>query len=347
VDELRRLKTYQPPLSGRERGLRLDFNEWLGPPHPRLDELLRAFPLEKLSLYPEQGEALGKTARHFGVPESSLILCNGVDEGLCQVYRCFVGRGDKALVPDPGYAMMEFYLTLCGADIRPWILPAPDFDYPLEALDAFLEDGGRAVTIARPNNPTGSDLDKTSVLERVVAFPDCLFVVDEAYVEFSGDSLAEQVSAHPNLVVLRTFSKIWSLAALRLGALLCHEDVARPLRRMWSPYSVNGLGLYLLERLLPDPDWPRQVAREVAREKARLRDYFSRRGFQSHFGGGNFFLLKIEEGKTRRFREHFREAGVLLREQGGKRHLENFWRISIGPAPVTDRFLEVFEACFP
>ena len=339
------LKAYHPPLSGRDDFLRLDFNEWLGEPHPAIAETLTSFSADKLNMYPESEAAIRGVSRQFAVAEENILLANGVDEAFCNVFRAYLDRGEKILLPNPGYAMMEFYATLCEAAIVNWELDAPEFNYRVEVADRFLADGGKCLAFGQPNNPTGSCIDCAVIREWCRDYPDRLIVVDEAYMEFAEPrlSLLDAVTEFPNLVVFRTFSKAWSLAGMRLGAVLASAELIAELKKMWSPYSVNAMGLSMLANMLPDPGWVANVSRQVSAQRTRLQQALIARGYTTHFGYGNFFLWHLGESRTALLTA-FADSMIRLRDHHNKRGLQGWVRVSIGPEEVTDRFLNVLDA---
>lgn len=336
------LEVYHPPLQGRAQSLRLDFNEWVGPAHPKLAETLRKFQPDQLGVYPEDSAARGRVAAQFGAKPEEVTLANGTDEAFANVFRAYLGKGEGILIPDPGYAMMPFYATLCEASIVPWTLSAPDFNYEIAKLEMFCREGGKVACIVRPNNPTGTNLSPEITLGLASKYPSTLFVIDEAYAEFAGTSVLPHSLSMPNMLVLRTFSKCWSMAGLRCGAVIAHKGLIATLRKMWSPYSVNVLALHLLEGILPDPLWPPQVKSLVDAQRLRLQERFSRLKAPHFFGEGNFFLVKPPQG-PKAFCDGFAKRGIRLRDQSSKRNLQGWVRVSIGDAPATDRFLEALD----
>lgn len=337
------LAPYHPPLGGRQGTLRLDFNEWVGAAPPKLAEALASLTTEDLAIYPETGETVDAVAAHFGVGPENVVLANGTDEAFGNVYRAFLGRGDRLLIPDPGYPMMTFYATLGETEVVPWRLEPPRWEYDWQVAEDFLAGGGHGITIPRPNNPTGSMADGREVLALADRWNDRLVVVDEAYAEFTGSSLVHSAPETPNLLVLRTFSKAWAMAGLRVGAVVGPEDLIADLKKMWSPYSVNVVALRLLARLLPDPEWPRQVKAAVDVERERLREALEARGVSAHFAGGNYFMMHPVRG-AKAFCDALARQGIRLRDQSSKNGLDGWVRVSIGDAAATDRFLQALDA---
>jgi len=336
------LKAYHPPLSGRDSYLRLDFNEWLGEAHPSLGDVLKKFNVEKLNMYPEAEKAIAAVAQQFNVPNNNVLLANGTDEAFCNVFRTYLDRGDKVLIPDPGYPMMEFYATLCEAEIVPWELEAPAFEYDVDKAEVFLKAGGKCISVGLPNNPTGSMLSQDIVVDWCRRYPEALIVADEAYIDFCGKSLAEASVDLENLLVFRTFSKAWSLAGLRLGAVVGSASMIKELRKMWSPYSVNILGLSILSEMLPDQKWIASIRQTIEEQQLRLKKELEQRGLKACFMGGNFFMMDI--GKTLpAFIAAFEEEGVRLRDQSSKNGLSGWVRVSIGPEEITQKFLDVLD----
>ncbi|NNF07628.1 MAG: histidinol-phosphate aminotransferase family protein, partial [Candidatus Eisenbacteria bacterium] len=324
------------------KSLRLDFNEWIGSENPNLKTAVQSFDLVRANMYPEGEKVLGKVSEQFGVRTSQLLLTNGTDEAFSNVYRTFLNPGDKVLIPDPGYTMMTFYTLLCQGTPVSWPLHLPTFDYDWNLARDFAKEGGKIVTLARPNNPTGSGACIDSVLEYAQSHPNQLVLVDEAYGDFAADTLIPSALASENLLVLRTFSKAWGLAGLRVGAVIGPEVLLRDLKKTASPYSVNAFALHVLEALLPDKRWPARATQLISESRETLKRELNQRGMRTHFGGGNFFLMYLGKSLPA-FLKAMEARGVRLRDQSSKRGLENWVRVSIGAPEITKRFINLMD----
>ncbi len=243
-ESVRHLPTYHPPLSGRD-GLRLDFNENTMGCSPRVLTRLREITAEEIARYPEREPAEAIVAEYLGIEPNELLLTNGVDEGIHLLCETFLQPGDEALVVVPTFAMYEISAAATGARVIP--VPAgADFCFPTADLLAKVTARTRLIAIANPNNPTGNVAEPASLLAIASRAPQAAILLDEAYFEFYGKTLLGEWRNVPNLFVARTFSKAYGLAGLRIGVLTGNAQHISMVRKVSSPYNVNGLALACL-----------------------------------------------------------------------------------------------------
>src|SRR5581483_10675779 len=252
-EAVRNLKEYHPPLGDRQ-GLRLDFNENTAGCSPRVLEKLRQLDGEALARYPVREPAERAVAAAFGVSPEELLLTNGTDEAIHLICETYLEPEDEALVVVPTFAMYEIYAAATGA--RVVSIPANDnFTFPTTSVIAQITPKTRFIAVANPNNPTGAFVSSSDLISIAKAAPEAVLLVDEAYFEFSGETMAPQWRELPNLFVSRTFSKAYGMAGLRIGLLMGNTDQMRWLRRASSPYNLNSVALGCLPDALNDQDF--------------------------------------------------------------------------------------------
>ena len=261
--EVERLEPYSAPSAGRRGFLRLDFNENLLGPSPRVIARLRAVDPDDVALYPDETEARAAVAQHFGIDGAlDLVLTSGVDEGIRLICDAFVSRGDEVIVVEPGYAMYRFYATLAGARITA-ATSGEDLGFPEGAVRERMAGGAKLVILGDPNNPTGKPIPGGVIEDLARSYPGTLILADEAYADFAGGSSLALLPHHPNLIVARTFSKAYGLAGLRVGVLLARMETLSWIARMRSPYAVTTLALAALTAALDDTDYVQRYVTEV------------------------------------------------------------------------------------
>src|SRR5579863_6895188 len=206
-EPVRTLKEYHPSLGNRE-GLRLDFNENTGGCSPRVLERLRRLDGETLARYPvrEKGEAV--VAAHLGVSPEELLLTNGTDEAIHLICESYLSPGDEVLIVVPTFAMFEIYAAATGARVIS-IPAAAAFQFPTQEVISRVTGRTRLIAVANPNNPTGGVVSPADLIKIAGAAPDAALLVDEAYFEFCGESMAPKWREISNLFVSRTFSKAY------------------------------------------------------------------------------------------------------------------------------------------
>ena len=226
-----RLKKYRPPLEGRGGKLRLDFNEnTVGCAPEVVRAMRRALTAEKLTRYPEYAGARATLAKYFGVAEDEILLTNGTDDAIKLICDAFVDPGDTLLIPTPTFPVYQFFHQVAGG--RVFSVPCDeDFALPLAGLLKALKKRVRWMALANPNNPTGTTISKKNLATLLRAAPRTLVLADEAYFDFCGETVLGWIRKYENLVVTRTFSKAFGLAALRMGCMFANAQVTESLHR--------------------------------------------------------------------------------------------------------------------
>ncbi len=233
------LTKYRPPLEGRGGKMRLDFNEnTVGCAPAVVRALRRALTSDQLATYPEYEQARARLARFFRVKPEQLVLTNGTDDAVKVICETFVEPGDVLLVPAPTFPVYQFFHEAAGGRTER-IYYDENFRVPLREVLKALKKGVRWVAFANPNNPTGTMVPRRDLRVMLEAAPETAFVVDEAYYEFSGQTVLPWLRKYSNLIVTRTFSKAFGLAALRLGCILTNAETAETMRRGQNPLILD------------------------------------------------------------------------------------------------------------
>src|ERR1043165_502625 len=231
---------YSPPTSGRAGKLRLDFNENTVGCSPKVIETLKSgVEAADLAVYPEYDSARQMVADYFGVRPEQFLFTNGTDEAIQVFINTYVDDGQEVVLLRPSYAMYRFYSEVAGAKVVEVDYPQPSMDFPLQAVLDAITPETRAVLLANPNNPTGTGVSLLGIERILHRARKAAVLVDEAYYEFSGLTALTEVERVPNLFVSRTFSKVFGMAAMRIGCLFAHEANIVYLHKAQSPYSVN------------------------------------------------------------------------------------------------------------
>lgn len=332
------MKAYVPPLEGRRPFVRLDFNEnTVGFP-----EAYDGIEPTLLTAYPEYDEFQDKLSRLWGIPRERILLTNGSDEGLFVIAFTFIEPNqDTAVTTTPTFALIPHYLKL----VQGRLVEVPytsRFEYDLDTIETVLKGGVKLAVFASPDNPVGAVLPVDAVRDWCGRYPDTLFVIDEAYAEYSGVTVLPLLDQFDNLLVTRTFSKAWGLAGLRLGVVIGNEKLVEAMQRVRSPYSVNALALQTASRLLDQADAVRAEARSTMARKARIVAAVQERGYRVVEGRGNFFMIGVG-WEAPEFCRFFRERGILLRDRSGHPFLRGLVRVSVGTEAEMARFLEVLD----
>ena len=336
-----RMAPYSPPTAGRAAKLRLDFNENTVGCSPRVIEFLRAsLQADGLAVYPEYGEAKTALAEFFGVPADRLLFTNGTDEAIQVIVNTYVDDGDEILLLRPSYAMYRFYAEVAGASIREIDYRPVDLAFPLEELLDAIRPATRAILIANPNNPTGTGVGLRGIERILDKAANAAVLIDEAYFEFNGVTALPLVSRRPNLFVSRTFSKVFGMAAMRLGCVFSQAANVAYLHKAQSPYSVNMLAALAATEAIRDTEYVANYVTEVLAARDLLYAGFERLKIRYYRSQANFVLFRAGE-RAIEVRDKLREMGVLVRDRSYE--LPGCVRVTVGTREQVRRFLAGLE----
>lgn len=334
------LLPYVPGEQPKDRPyIKLNANESPYPPSPLVLEALRSEEAAALNLYPDAAcrELTAQLAEHLGVGEGNILLANGSDDILNFCFLAFCERG--VVFPDISYGFYEVFADLYHIDAL-----RPKMGAGLTIDPADYTGTGRCVVIANPNAQTGVALPLAAVEGIVKGSPESVVVVDEAYVDFGGETAVPLVTKYDNVLVVRTFSKSASLAGARLGYAVGPEELIEDLKKLkysTNPYSVNRTALIAGAAAIKDWSYSAENCRSIASERARLASELKARGFELTDSRANFVLAKPSGIGAKAYMEALRERGILIRYLGGA--LADRVRITIGTPGQMDALLEATD----
>jgi histidinol-phosphate aminotransferase len=331
---------YHPPLAGRE-GLRLDFNENTFAASPKVIERLRQVTAEGLTKYPEREGVERIVAEHFGLQADQVLLTNGVDEAIHLICAALLEQDDEALIATPTFFMYEVSAAMMTGQVRR-VQANAALEFPYERFMEAITPRTKLIMVSSPNNPTGAVVRREHLLAICAAAPQAAVLADEAYYHFHGETVLGDVGKVPNLLVARTFSKAYGLANLRIGMLAGDATLMKYVRKVSSPYNVNGVALDCLPVALADDAYVSWYADQVHAGRERMMQGLRALGvgyFPSH---ANFVLMKIGP-KHKELVTAMRAHGVLLRDRSTDPGCEGYVRITIGVAEHVTRGLAALK----
>lgn len=332
-----RMAPYSPPTGGRLGKLRLDFNENTVGASPRVIEvLLQYLTEERLAVYPEYGAAKRELAAFFGVEPDDFVLTNGTDEAIQVLINTYVDDGDEVITLSPSYAMYRFYAEVAGAKLRDIPYRREKLAFPLEELLDAVTPRTRAILIANPNNPTGTGTSRAG-LERILEqATNAAVLVDEAYYEFSGITVLGLINDYPNLFVSRTFSKVYGMAAMRIGCLFSQSENVEFLHKAQSPYSVNAVAAIAARAAIQDKAYVEKYVTEVLAARELLYVGLEELRIPYYESKANFVLFEAGD-RAIALRDELRARGVLVRDRSYE--IPGCVRVTIGTREQVRRFL--------
>ncbi len=288
---------------------------------------------------PKGGCAIKAISESIGVWEDEVVVGNGADDILDLICKVYVGSGE-ALVVEPTFEMYRFYISLGRGTVRPSMM-TEEFGLDADGLLATITDETKVLFICSPNNPTGKQFSRDDVL-RVVEESDRLVVVDEAYSDFAPYSLYRESTRYQNLLILRTFSKAFGLAGLRLGYAISTNETAGWLRAAQSPFSVNTVAQETARLVLENhkiyEEYVKKTVEERAYLKAELDDV---NGIEAFDSDANFILFRVlgNDLRSADIVARLKGAGFEVRDRGMLPMLENCIRVTVSTRQNNMRFV--------
>jgi len=354
--EVQNLAPYVPgkPLSVLERELgvrdaiKLASNENPLGPSPRAREAILGA-LGDLNRYPEgtSFELRGRLAEIHGVERDQIVVGSGSNELIELLAHVFVGPGDQAVMADPTFPMYRPAVQVTGGETV--AVPCTEFTHDLPAMAAAIGPRTKMVFVCNPNNPTGTMVTRDAVAELMAKVPpDVLVVFDEAYHEYvqhpEYPRTLDYLKAGRHVVILRTFSKIYSLAALRIGYALTLPETAALLNRVRMPFNVTTLAQVAAMASLDDPGQIERSIRVNEEGKAYLTEKLGALGVEVVPSQANFLLVKLPVADAGPVCKELERRGVIVRPMGHFRLPPAYVRITVGIRTENDRLLAALGA---
>ena len=304
--------------------------------------------LAGIDRYPDDvGYSLrAKLSAKHGLDMGGLVLGSGSSDVIDMVARTFLGPGRNAVFSRYSFAMYPIYTTACGAECRvadalPADHPVMPYGHDLDAMADLVDDNTRVVFIANPNNPTGTWIEREALYAFIQSLPShVIMVLDEAYTEYviraDFPNGLEWLEAFPNLLVTRTFSKIYGLAGLRMGYGVAHTGLAEVVSRVRHPFNVNSAALAAAEAALDDQAFVQQSRTLNDTGLKQLFTAFEQLGLSAIPSIGNFVSVNVGDGQ--KTYEALLREGVIVRPVGNYQ-MPEFIRVTVGTERENETFL--------
>jgi histidinol-phosphate aminotransferase len=335
------IEPYVPGEQPKERTyIKLNTNENPYPPCPGVVKAMEEESGAALRLYPDPEctrlrEAL---AQRYGLGLDQVFVGNGSDEVLGMAFAAFFDQGSTVAFPDITYSFYPVYADLFG--IRCAKVPLnPDFTMPVEE---FCTGAYQGLVICNPNAPTGILLSLEEIRRIVAANPNVVVIVDEAYIDFGGESAVPLISEYPNLLVVQTMSKSRSLAGLRVGMAFGQPNLISGLnavKNSFNSYTLDRVAIAAGTAAVKDEEYFRTTCRQVAETREKTAEHLKTLGFSVLPSSSNFLFVSHPKVAAAQLQQQLRERGILVRHFHQPR-IENFLRVSIGTREDMNTFCQ-------
>lgn len=322
--------------------IKLNTNENPYPPSPRAVAAMMTAGQARMPLYPDPSSLELRTtlAKRFGVSVDSTFVGNGSDEILAFAFRAFFQREGELLFPDVTYSFYPVYARFWEIPFRTIALRD---DYTIAPADYQGTPSG--IILPNPNAPTAIALKRDDLQALAEAHPECVVLVDEAYVDFGAESAIPLLTRCPNIVVVQTLSKSWSLAGLRVGFAIAHPTLIEALERVrdsFNSYTLDRIAQIGAAAALSDDSWFQETVRKIVTTRERFVAELFQLGLEVLPSSANFIFAAHPKWPAKEFLEKLREHRILVRAFRGNR-LERHVRITIGTDDQMTQVLDILR----
>jgi histidinol-phosphate aminotransferase len=335
IEKMAAYKPGEQPRPG-ERIIKLNTNENPYPPSPRVRRAMVRVASDSLRLYPapRADDFVASASKLYRVRKDMILAGNGSDELLAMIFRAVLGPGDTVAYPVPTYSLYDTLASIQEARVMRFPVEN-DFSIP---LDRLAKARAGLTIVCNPNSPSGILTPTTRLAKLARALSDRLLVIDEAYVDFASENAIGLLRRFPNVVILRTLSKSFSLAGMRLGLCFARPAIIEELMKVKDSYNLSRIALAAGAEALNDAAWMQRNVDRVKRTRdasiARLR----KMGFEVPDSSANFVLARMAGQNLEPLARAIRKSGILVRYFATPL-LRDALRISIGtPAEMTALF---------
>ena len=331
------------PPQGRYGKLRYDMNENPeGLPKEFVDSVLKDITPEFLAIYPEPDRFLHKYAKFIGVEFENLVCTNGSDQAIRYLLETFGEVGKEVVTVAPSFEMYWVNCMLLGYKHVP-VAYEPNMTIKIEKIVSAINENTRVVVLLNPNNPIGNvyTCEEFAVVQQRAGEVGAIVIVDEAYHYFYSKTFLQQALKAPNVVVLRTFSKLMSLAACRLGVVIGNVQLVHYVRNLCLTFDANSIALLFAERLIDRPEIVEQLITTQQTGKDWLLGELCAKGYWCRDCMGNFIFVKPNKSAHWVAEALAKEHDVLVHSYGNPM-LKDLLRISTGSKASLQKFLDAF-----
>jgi histidinol-phosphate aminotransferase len=327
-------------------GLRLHLNENTGGCSPLVLEALRRLSATDVSAYPSYTSLVRATAAHFGVDPDWVLLTNGLDEGILMAAIGHISlpriQDAETIVPLPAFDPYPNATAAAGATaVR--VAPGPGFAFPTDAVIAAITPRTRMIFLNTPNNPTGQLIPVADLKRIAGAASNAVVLIDEAYIEFGGESFLPELPRYPNVLVGRTFSKAYGLAGMRVGVLIGQPQSLGPVRSVTLPFNINSVAMAATQAALKDREFLPRYAAQVAESRQRLYATCRRLGLDYWESAANYVMVRVGDDAAEIVRA-LAARGIHVRDKSKDPHTPGCVRITAGMREHTDAAIKALEA---
>lgn len=303
---------WKAPIN-RLGSVKLDLNENVGVFDNKFIEKFRSFDSTILNCYPEYDAFLKQLSEYTNQPTKNIVLTNGGDQGIDLTLHLLFDKNSKVILPSPVFSMYDHVLGTIGCSVVhvPYIDKESYFEFPFEQTLKELS-GSQGLILCNPNNPLGYSIEKEKLLLLLDKTQELNIpcILDEAYFEYYGKTYADQLAKYRNLIIIRTFSKVFGLAGLRLGYILANDYVCKELLKIRGPWDVNHFAIFVSGIILQDTNFFLQQIEAFKTRKETVAKLLQSKKFTVYDTATNFLVVRYEN--IEKFVNKLKGDGILV-----------------------------------
>lgn len=332
------------PEQGRYDYHRYDLNENPeGLPKNFVDSVLKEITPEFLSIYPEPDRFINKYANFLGIKPENVLTTNGSDMAIRYLLEVFGEKGKEVVTVAPSFEMYWVNCRLLGLKHVP-VSYEPDWTININNILNSINENTRVVVMLNPNNPVGNVYteEEISLVIKKAKLVGAIVIIDEAYHYFYPKTFLEHAITEDNVVVLRTFSKLYSIAACRIGVVISNPTIIHYVKTLRMTFEVNSIALLFAERIIDNKELTNELISIEKEGRQYTLNTLSEKGYECRDGRGNFIFVKTKTDPnqvTKRLKE---EKKILVHAPYSSEMLKDYIRVSVGSKQAMKFFIEAF-----
>ncbi len=328
-----------------ENIVRLDKNE---SPYELPDFLkkkcLKEFLCLRWARYPEgEEETLKILSNYAEFPPEGILLGNGSNELIQSIFLAFLEKGKKVLLPDPCFSIYPWMASVAKSEV---IYTGMDSNFRYDYGDLIKKAKSSEISLIvllSPHNPCGCIISE-NVIEEIISSVSVPVLIDEAYYEFSGKTFKNLIEEHHNIIILRTFSKAFSIAGLRIGYMLGKPEIVNKVANFKPPFSINSFSLVVVKKLLKYKNIFRQISENIVKNREKLFESLKKiKGIKPFPSMGNFILFELEDKDSAILFDKLEKRGVVVRKFFNDKRLKKCLRVSVGGEEENEKFIRALK----
>lgn len=333
---------YYVPMYEKEWDIKIDSNENNYGPSPKVINAIKNCNYKNISFYPFYGELSKKIADFYGFNINNIKVTNGADEAIQGIIQTYMENGESLLTVDISFEMPVIYSKIQNGNViqvpykEKWKFPIEEF------LKALNNNNVKIVYIASPNNPTGSVIEENDLIKIIDNAENKVIIIDETYANYAKTSYKEYAKKYQNVFIVRSFSKDFALAGMRLGCIISNEENINNLKKVISPYSVNSFAMIAGITSLDDANYFYSIREEIIQSREFLSNFFKELGAVVYTSYANFILADFKN-KAEYVYNKLKQANISVKLFKKGSLLENHLRVSIPTKQGIEKIKEVLK----